>query len=50
MKKFYLLSKVGDVIHKLDAVNLEQAVRLFSIVKRLSKEDLLRIFVVTDQV
>ena len=50
MKKFYLLSKVGDIIYKLDAANKEQAVKLFSIVKRLSKEDLLKIFIVTDQV
>jgi len=50
-KTFYLKSKAGkDIIHRLYAENHDDAVRLFSNTKRLSKDELLKIFLVTDQV
>jgi hypothetical protein len=51
MKTFYLLNRFGkDVIHKIYANNFDEAVKIFSKVKRLSTDDLLQIFIVRDQV
>lgn len=48
MKKFYLKSG-KDIISKVDAVSLDQAIKFFSIQKKLKKDDLLKLFIVTDQ-
>ncbi len=51
VKTFYLVNKAGkDIIHRLYAENREEAIKLFSNTKKLSKDDLLKIFLVTDQV
>lgn len=50
MKTYYLLSKTNDIIKKVDAESISKAIDIFSILKRLSKEDLLKIFLVTDKV
>ena len=52
MKTYYLLSKTNksDIIKKVDAESISIAVDIFSAFKRLSKEDLLKIFLVTDKV
>ena len=46
MKRYALKTKTGEVINTLNAVNKEQAVELFAEIKRLSREDLLNIYLV----
>ena len=52
MKTYYLLSKSNkkDVIKKVEALTVDGAVEIFSAFKRLSKDDLLKIFLVVDKV
>jgi hypothetical protein len=51
MKQFHLKSKTSnETFSKFMADSYEQAVEYFSKVKRLTKKDLLNIFLVTDQV
>lgn len=50
MKTFYLKSKLSkEVINKTVCQSLELAIDYFSKVKDMEKDDLLRIFVVTDK-
>jgi hypothetical protein len=46
MKRYALKTKTGEVINTIKAVDKEQAVELFSEIKKLPKEDLLDIFLV----
>jgi predicted DNA-binding protein (MmcQ/YjbR family) len=51
MKQFHLKSKISnETLSKFVAESYEQAVDYFSKIKKLSKKDLLNIFLVTDQV
>ena len=51
MKQFYLKSKIThEVFSKIFTKTYDDAVEYFSKVKKLSKKDLLNIFLVTDQV
>ena len=51
MKQFHLKSKISnETLSKFMAESYEQAVEYFSKVKKLSKKDLLNIFLVTYQV
>lgn len=52
MKTYYLLSKNNnkDVIKKVEASTIDNAIEILAVLKRLSKEDLLNIFLVTDKV
>jgi hypothetical protein len=51
MKTFYLLTKTDkpDVIKKVNAESIKKALDIFCALKRLPKEDLLKIFLVTDK-
>ncbi len=44
MTQFYLLTKSGEVINITHSQDLDQAIAYFAAVKKLNKEDLLRIF------
>ena len=44
MKKFYLKNNQGEVINKIKANTLEQAIRTFSEIKKISKQQLLEIY------
>lgn len=52
MKTYYLLSKNNskDIIKKVEASTIDNAIEILAMLKRLSKEDLLNIFLVTDKV
>jgi hypothetical protein len=52
MRTFYLKYKnfENDIIMRIDANSLDQAISFFSKVKKLEKDDLLKVFIVTDQV
>jgi predicted DNA-binding protein (MmcQ/YjbR family) len=51
MKQYHLKSKISnETLSKFVAESYEQAVDYFSKIKKLSKKDLLNIFLVTDQV
>jgi len=46
MKRYALKTKTGEVINTINAVDKDQAVDLFAEIKKLSKEDLLDIYLV----
>ena len=48
MKTFYLKTKITEeVLKKVDCQSIEEAIEYFSKVKRLSKKDLVDIFLIT---
>ena len=51
MKTFYLKQKANrkEIVTRVEAVSLDQAIKFFSRIKNIEKEDLLKIFIVTDQ-
>lgn len=51
MKTFYLKQKSNknEIITRIEAVSIDQAIKFFSRIKNLAKDDLLKIFIVTDQ-
>jgi len=52
MRTFYLKynnSNSKDVINRVDAVSIDQAIKFFSMMKKLEKDDLLKVFIVTDR-
>jgi hypothetical protein len=51
MRTYYLkYNNLGkDIIMKIDANSLDQAINFFSKMKKLEKDDLLKVFIVTDQ-
>ena len=46
MRHYTLKTKTGEVINKIKAVDKDQAVELFAEIKRLSREDLINIYLV----
>jgi len=46
MKRYALKTKTGEVINTINAVDKDQAIDLFAEIKKLSKEDLLDIYLV----
>lgn len=46
MKRYVLKTKTGEVINTINAVDKDQAIDLFAEIKKLSKEDLLEIYLV----
>lgn len=46
MKEFYLKTKSGETINKIDAKCLDNAVEYFSKIKKMSSINLLDIFIV----
>lgn len=52
MKTYYLLSKDNSkyVIKKVNTLTIDDAIKIFSKLKKLSKEDPLTVFIVTDKV
>lgn len=46
MKRYALKTKTGEVINTISASDLEHAVELFAEIKRLTREDLLNIYLV----
>jgi hypothetical protein len=46
MKRYALKTKTGEVINTISAVDKEQAIELFSEIKKIPKEDLLDIYLV----
>lgn len=50
MKTFYLITKTGkNLIRKKELYCFDDAIEYFSEMKQLQKEDLLSVFIVTDQ-
>jgi len=50
MKEYYLLTKEREYINVHISSTIEESIVFFSEIKKLSKEDLLKIFIVTDQI
>lgn len=46
MKRYALKIKTGEVINTINAVDKDQAIDLFAEIKKISKEDLLDIYLV----
>jgi hypothetical protein len=46
MKRYALKTKDGEIINTINAVSLEDAIDLFSKIKKLPKKELLDIFLV----
>lgn len=46
MKRYALKTKTGEVIKTIDAVDKDNAVELFSEMKKIPKEDLINIYLV----
>lgn len=51
MKTYYLKynNSAKDIVNRVDAVSLDQAIKFFSKMKKLEKDDLLKVFIVTDR-
>lgn len=51
MKTYYLKcnNSEKDIVNRIEAVSLDQAIKFFSKMKKLEKDDLLKVFIVTDQ-
>ena len=47
MKKFYLKTKNGEVINSIEAFDIDDAIRFFAVVKNISEQNLLEIYVVS---
>jgi len=48
MKKYYLKNKSGEIIHKINAKDIHKAIELFAKTKKITTEELLKIYKVTD--
>jgi hypothetical protein len=46
MKRYALKTKTGEVINTINALDKDQAVELFAEIKKISKEDILNIYLV----
>jgi hypothetical protein len=46
MKRYALKTKTGEVINKISAVDKNHAVELFANIKKISEEDLKKIFLI----
>jgi hypothetical protein len=46
MKRYALKTKTGEVINSIIAVNKDHAVELFAEIKKISREDILNIYLV----
>jgi hypothetical protein len=49
MKTFYLKTKLKETIKKIDIDTLESAIKYFCEMKKMSKKDLLTVFIVTEK-
>lgn len=50
MKKTYLLlDRTGEVINKITTYTMEMAIELFSEIKKLTKQDLLSIYIIKQE-